>query len=106
MWSSKAHLPYHKQVVVARSGFGTVIRIGGERTSALVSRERGFDRIRSPQVSAVLCREVRERQQFILILEQALYGFGILGLLPLFWRRARVKAVVYDLPGTIGLPFI
>lgn len=33
---------------------GPVIRIGGERTSpALVSRERGFDRIRSPQVNKV-----------------------------------------------------
>ena len=36
----------------------------------------------------------------------SLYCFGILGLLPLFWRRARVEAVVDDLPRTIGLPFI
>jgi hypothetical protein len=36
----------------------------------------------------------------------SLYCFGILSLLLLCWGSARVEAVVDDLPGTIGLPFI
>lgn len=62
--------------------------------SVAYRRERRLDRVRRSQMKPMLCREIVERKQDVLVLDQALDGFRVLGFVLLLELREGVQGIL------------